>query len=61
MCVLRDLAEDTCSKLQHSEGQTDVIGEILTWLGVGIAALATFALYRSAERSNLSGDSKDDD
>jgi hypothetical protein len=25
-----------------------LIGEILTWVGVGIAAFATYALYRSA-------------
>ena len=36
-----------------------MIGEILTWAGVAIAALATFALYRSAEKANLAGESKD--
>jgi hypothetical protein len=36
-----------------------VIGEILTWVGVAIAALMTFALYRSAERSSLAAESKD--
>jgi hypothetical protein len=36
-----------------------VIGEILTWVGVAIAAMATYALYRSAERSNFVAKSKD--
>ena len=38
-----------------------MIGEILTWMGVGAAALFTYAMYRSAERANLSGESKEDD
>ena len=61
MCVLRDPAEDTRRRFQCSEGQSDVIGEILTWMGVGAAALFTYAMYRSAERANLSGESKEDD
>ena len=36
-----------------------MIGEILTWVGVAIAALATFALYRSTERAHLAAESKD--
>jgi hypothetical protein len=33
-----------------------VLGEILTWAGVAVAALVTYAMYRSAEHDNLSGD-----
>jgi hypothetical protein len=42
-----------------SEGASRVLGEILTWLGVAVAALATYAMYRSAERSDLPADSKE--
>jgi hypothetical protein len=36
-----------------------VFGEILTWLGVTIAAGLTYAMYRSAERAALPSDAKD--
>ena len=36
-----------------------MLGEILTWFGVAIAAAMTYALYRSAERAGLPNDSKD--
>jgi hypothetical protein len=36
-----------------------LVGEILTWFGVAIAALLTYALYRSAERANVTSDTKD--
>ena len=35
-----------------------MIGEILTWVGVGIAALFAFMLFRSAERSSDADDSR---
>ena len=33
--------------------------EILTWFGVGVAALLTYAMYRSAERANIGGEPKE--
>jgi hypothetical protein len=48
MLVRRFTAEDSCREVQPFGGAADVIGEILTWVGVAIAALATYALYRSA-------------
>ena len=36
-----------------------MISEILTWVGVAIAALATYGLYRSAERSDFATESED--
>jgi hypothetical protein len=38
--------------LNPSEERDTVIGEVLTWVGVAVAALAAFGLYRSAERAN---------
>jgi hypothetical protein len=35
-----------------------LLGEILTWVGVAVTALVTFALYRSAERAQFPHDPK---
>lgn len=42
-----------------AEGQAQVIGEILTWAGVGVAAWFTYALYRAAERANPPSEAKE--
>ena len=57
MCVARELPKIPVASFIYRRA-FGVIGEILTWAGVGIAALFTYVLYRSAEGSSLPGDSK---
>lgn len=37
-----------------------MLGEVLTWLGVAVATLITFALYRSVEHANRTDADEDD-